>query len=313
MTHFSRFASAHGEGKSLRTPGLRAVAFVACLALSLCAGPPMARAQADDPVVARVNGAEIRASDLALAEEDVGANIPPGPGKRDSLVTFLADMMLVAQAAEAKKLAETPEFKRRTAYYRTKILMDLMLQSEAKAAVGDEAMQKLYDEAIKQIGNDQEVHARHILVESEDEAKALLAELKKGADFAELAKQKSKDPGAANGGDLGYFTKDQMVPEFAEVAFKLDKGQLSNPVKTQFGWHVIRVEDKRQRQPPSFDQVKDQLESYLTRRAQAQMINKLRESGKIERLDPKPAEPEQKSAPPASPKNGVPPNVPPKK
>ena len=101
------------------------------------------------------------------------------------------------------------------------------------------------------------MRARHILVETEDEAKAVLAELKKGADFAELAKAKSKDPGSADGGDLGYFTKDQMVPEFAEVAFKLDKGELSDPVKSQFGWHVIKVEDKRERQPPEFDKVKD--------------------------------------------------------
>ncbi len=104
------------------------------------------------------------------------------------------------------------------------------------------------------MGNEQEVRARHILVPTEDEAKAILAEVKKGTDFAELAKQKSKDPGAAaEGGDLGYFGKDQMVPEFAEVAFKLDKGQVSDPVKTQFGWHIIKVEDKRTKPVPEFD------------------------------------------------------------
>src|SRR4030095_1849 len=95
-----------------------------------------------------------------------------------------------------------------------------------------------------------EVRARHILVETEDEAKAVIAELKKGGDFAELAKTKSKDPGSADGGDLGYFTKDQMVPEFSEVAFKLDKGALSDPVKSQFGWHIIKVEDKSERHTP---------------------------------------------------------------
>src|ERR1700739_5083039 len=96
----------------------------------------------------------------------------------------------------------------------------------------------------------EEVHARHILVEGEDEAKAIIEQLKGGADFAKLAKEKSKDPGAAEGGDLGYFTKDQMVPEFAEVAFKLDKGQVSEPVKTQFGWHIIKVEARRSAPPP---------------------------------------------------------------
>ncbi len=107
---------------------------------------------------------------------------------------------------------------------------------------------------------------------TEDEAKAIEAELKKGADFATLAKEKSKDPGAADGGDLGYFTKDQMVPEFAEVAFKLDKGQISDPVKTQFGWHIIKVEDKRTKPTPTFDEVKGQLETYVAHRAQADLV-----------------------------------------
>jgi peptidyl-prolyl cis-trans isomerase C len=115
-----------------------------------------------------------------------------------------------------------------------------------------------------------------------------LDELKRGTDFAELARQKSKDPGAAaEGGDLGYFTKDQMVPEFSEVAFKLNKGELSDPIKTQFGWHIIRVEDKRSKRPPDFADVKDQVETYVIRRAQTELITKLRQGAKIERLDKK--------------------------
>jgi peptidyl-prolyl cis-trans isomerase C len=137
-----------------------------------------------------------------------------------------------------------------------------------------------------------EVRARHILVENEDEAKAIVDQLRGGADFATLAKEKSKDPGAADGGDLGYFTKEQMVPQFSEVAFRMYPGQLSNPVKTQFGWHVIKLEDKRTRQPPEFDQVKDQIEGYLARKAQTEYIAKLRQSAKIERLDKRP-EPKQ--------------------
>ena len=133
--------------------------------------------------------------------------------------------------------------------------------------------------------NEEEVHARHILVATEDEAKAVLAQLKGGADFATLAKEKSKDPGGAEGGDLGYFTKDQMVPEFAEVAFKLDKGQISDPVKTQFGWHIIKVEDKRIKPRPTFEQVKPQIENYVAHRAQAQLVENLRKNATIERLD----------------------------
>jgi peptidyl-prolyl cis-trans isomerase C len=234
---------------------------------------------------------EIRQSDLALAEEDLGQNIPPqmqGDAKRDYLVAYLADVILVAKAAEGKKVQDTPEFKTRSTFTRNKLLMELLLQQEAKAALNDKALRTVYDDAVKQMSGDQEVRARHILVPTENEAKAILAELKKGTDFAELARQKSKDPGAAaEGGDLGYFTKDQMVPEFSEVAFKLNKGELSDPIKTQFGWHIIRVDDKRTKRPPEFADVKDQLETYVMRRAQTELITKLRQGAKIERLDKK--------------------------
>jgi peptidyl-prolyl cis-trans isomerase C len=243
---------------------------------------------ADDPVVARVNGAEIRQSDLNLAEEDLGqgaAQIPPD-SKRDYLTTYVADMMLIAKAAEGKKIADTDDFKRKLTLARNKLLMESLLQSEAKAAATDEAMHKVYDEAVKQVASEQEVSARHILVETEDEAKKIAEDLKKGGDFAAIAKEKSKDPGSKeNGGDLGFFTKEQMVPEFANVAFSLEKGKTSDPVKSQFGWHIIRVDDKRTKPAPTFEQVKDQVETFVVRKAQAEMINKLRTEAKIERLD----------------------------
>jgi len=223
-----------------------------------------------DTVIARVNGIDIKQSDLALAEEDVGAEMQGSPpdAKREQLIAYLADVIIVTQEAEKKKITENPDFKRRLAFLRNKLLMGFELQEEAKAAVSENAMQQTYQDAVKSMAGQQEVHARHILVESEDEAKTILTELKGGADFATLAKEKSKDPGAAQGGDLGYFSKEQMVPEFADVAFKMYAGQLSNPVKTQFGWHIIKVEDKRVRQAPEFDKVKDQIESYMMRKAQ---------------------------------------------
>ena len=274
LSFFARPASA---GASLAVLALVAV---------LAAPASSVRAQ-DDPVVARVNGTDVRQSDLAMAEEDLGGNIPQmtPEAKREYLITFVGDMLLVAKAAEANKLADSNEFKQKLAYARTKLLMESYLQSEAKAAVTDAELHKVYDEAVGQMKSEPEVHARHILVGSEDEAKAVLAELKKGAEFAELAKTKSKDPGASDGGDLGWFTKDQMVPEFSEVAFKLDKGQLSDPVKSQFGWHVIKVEEKRTRKAPDFEQVKPQIETYVTRKAQADYVAKLRQAAKVERLD----------------------------
>jgi len=246
-----------------------------------------APASASDPVIARVNGVDITQGDLALAEEDMGADMQATSpeAKRENLLSYLADIIMVTQAADKKNLGDDPDFKRRLAFLRNKLLMGYELQREAKTALTDEALHQTYDEAVRSMAGQEEVHARHILVEDENEAKSLLEQLKSGADFAALAKEKSKDPGAAEGGDLGYFTKDQMVPEFADVAFKMYPGQLSNPVKTQFGWHVIKVEDRRTKQPPEFDKVKDQIEAYLARKAQTDFITKLRQSAKVERLD----------------------------
>ncbi len=133
----------------------------------------------------------------------------------------------------------------------------------------------------------EEVSARHILLQTEEEAKAVVAELKKGADFADLARKKSIDPSAkTGGGDLGYFTKDQMVPEFSEAAFKLAKGQTTEqPVKSSFGWHVIRVEDKRRSPPPSFEEAREQLTSELSQQVISEVVKQLRDGAKLERFN----------------------------
>ena len=236
---------------------------------------------------AKVNGVEIRQSDLALAEEELGpslAQMDPST-KRENVLAFLIDMKIVSKAAEDKKVENNEDFKKRMAFTRNRLLMDSLLATEGKAATTDEAMKKVYEDAAKQITGEAEVHARHILVETEAEAKTVAEELKKGADFAELAKKKSKDPGAADGGDLGFFTKDQMVPEFSAVAFAMEPGKVSDPVKSQFGWHIIKVEEKRNRQAPGFDQVKPQIETYVVRKAQADFVTKLREGAKVERMD----------------------------
>jgi peptidyl-prolyl cis-trans isomerase C len=255
------------------------------------------RAQDSDPVVARTNGVDIRQSDLAMAEDDIGAGMPQmgADQKRDYLITYLSDIIILAQAADQQQLGNRGDVKQRIEFARHKALMEALLQDAGHSAMTDEALHKVYDEAVKQMPSEEEVHARHILVATEGEAKEIEAQLKNGADFATLAKEKSKDPGAADGGDLGYFTKDQMVPEFAGVAFKLDKGQISDPVKTQFGWHIIKVEDKRMKPTPTFDEVKEQLQNYVGRRAQAELVASLRKSATIERLD-QPASPPNPSA-----------------
>ncbi len=280
--------------------------------LIAASGLAHAQAPAGDPLIAKVNGVEIHQSDLALAEEDIGQNVPAKDeqGKRDYLVNFLTDMILLSKEAEAKKVPDTAEFKRRIAFARNKALMDTVLQEASKGATTEANLHKVYDDATKQMGAEQEVHARHILFRvvnpaddaaskaAEAKVKVVIERVKKGEDFNKLANELTEDPsGKANGGDLGYFTKEQMVPEFSDVAFKLDKGQVSDPVKTQFGWHVLKVEDKRQRQAPAFDTVRDQVENFAVRKAQVDLVTKLRADAKIERLDT-PAAPAQPAAPP---------------
>jgi peptidyl-prolyl cis-trans isomerase C len=292
----------------LRRAGVLATSLAGVLALLLTAAGPL-YAQDKDPVLAKVSGVDIHQSDLAVAEAEAGQIPPMSPdAKKDYLVQFMADVILVSQAAEAKKVGETADFKRKMEFERRKLLMSDLMQSVGKAALTDAAMHKVYEDAIKQLGTEQEVHARHILVrapagdEKADKAakakiEAVIARLNKGEDFAKLAKEVTEDPsGKANGGDLGYFTKQQMVPEFSEVAFKLDKGQISAPVKTQFGWHVIKVEDKRVKPPPKFEEVKPQIEQFVVRKAQAELVQKLRAENKIEKLYTPPA-PAQTDAP----------------
>ncbi len=290
----------------------RAGIVAAALALLLAAAGPL-RAQDKDPVVAKVNGTEIHQSDLAVAEEEAGQIPPMTPeAKRDYLVQFMADLILVSKAAEDKKIADGDDFKRRLAFIRNKLLMEDLLQSVGKQALTDEAMHKVYDDAVKQMKPEEEVHARHILIRApagdekagaaaKAKIEAVIARLKKGEDFVVVAKEVTEDPsGKANGGDLGYFTKTQMVPEFSTVAFKLDKGQISDPVKTQFGWHVIKVEDKRTKPLPKFDDVKGQIEQFLARKAQAELVTKLRTEAKIEKMykTEAPAKPADAAKPP---------------
>lgn len=272
---------------NIKPTRLLAAASVAALVALLAASGGLKAQTKTDPntVLAKGAGIEVKQGDLDLAEEEVGSQLQgvDDATKREQLLGYLIDLKIVAKAAEDKKIGDDADFKRRVAFARDRLLMDRLLSVEGKLAVTEAEMRKIYDEAAKQITSEEEVHARHILVETEDEAKQIIADLKKGGDFAALAKAKSKDPGGAEGGDLGFFTRGQMVPEFSDAAFKLPAGQLSDPVKSQFGWHVIKVEEKRNKKAPDFDQVKPQIEQYAMRKAQSELVTKLREQTKVER------------------------------
>ena len=248
-----------------------------------------------DKPLARVDGATIVEGDVAVAADDPALQLSgmsmSEVQKHELLVGYLIDLKLGARAAEAAKVGEGPEFARKLAYFRDKLLLDEYLEREVKKAVTPEAARALYDETVKAMKPEQEVRARHILVETEDEAKKVYQRVKNGEDFAKVAGEVSKDPGSkTDGGDLGFFTKDRMVQPFAEAAFKMEPGQISEPVKSQFGWHVIKVEEKRTKPVPSFEEMKEQVENYLARKAQQDIIMGLRQKAKIERFD-QPAKP----------------------
>ncbi|MCJ2119883.1 peptidylprolyl isomerase [Methylobacterium sp. J-001] len=251
-----------------------------------------APAPSPDTVVATVNGKPITQGDLAIAADDPALSLPgvDEAQKKSLLVDYMVDLRVGAQAAEAAKIGDSPEFKRKLAYFRDKLLLDDYLEQEAKRAVTPEAEHAIFDQTVKLMKPEEEVHARHILVDNEGDAKKIAARIKGGEDFAKVAAETSKDPGSkAEGGDLGWFTKERMVPDFANAAFAMKPGQVSDPVKSQFGWHVIKVEEKRTKPQPSFDELKDQIDQHIVRKAQQDLILKLRAEAKIDRTDAAPA------------------------
>ncbi len=272
-----------------RSLSLFSLALALLLGAALTVGTPhFVQAQKkDDPVLARVNGVEIRQSDLDIAEADVGPSlqVQEPAARKEALLAYLIDLTALAQAASAKKLEGSAEFAARMAYAKNKVLMEALLGDITKTAATEAEMKKLYDESVAKTQPEEEVRARHILLKTEKEAQDVLAKLKAGADFEKLAREISTDPSAkTNGGDLEYFTKGQMVAEFSEAAFKLNKGQISAPVKTQFGFHVIKVEDKRSKPVPKYEEVKEQVQAFVVRKAQAELVMKIRGEAKIENL-----------------------------
>ncbi|MGC2224348.1 MAG: peptidylprolyl isomerase, partial [Methylocella sp.] len=222
------FLTKHARNK---TAGLACLLAMSSLAI-VAALPAAAK------VLATVNGKQITDEDVKIAADDLHTSLPPqleGKARDSYLLDFLIDGELVAQKALAEKADQTPEFAKKLAYYREKLLMESVLEQVAKTAATDAAIKATYDEAAKAQKPETEIHARHILVATEEEAKAALKRIMGGDEFATIAKEVSKDPGS-EGGDLGWFTKDRMVPEFADAAFKLEVGQVSDPVKSPFGW-----------------------------------------------------------------------------
>lgn len=246
-------------------------------------------AQDADPVVATVAGAEIRASELKMAEGDLDPQFDklPAEQRRVAALAAIIDIKTLARKAEAEKLDQTEEFKRLMVFQRNRALHNAMFKAKVVDPVTEADLKARFEKELAAIPAEEEISARHILLATEEEAKAVIAELDAGKDFTELAKEKSTGPSAAQGGDLGYFTKGRMVPEFEAVAFALKVGEYSKePVKTQFGWHVIKLEDRRETAPPAFQDVADQVRQVVMRERYGELIRSARGEVEIEVLDP---------------------------
>jgi peptidyl-prolyl cis-trans isomerase C len=275
-----------------------AASFVLAASAAVAQTPPPAAAPAApvDPnaVVATVDGEKLTERDVQVAIDELapGGAAAVDDQKREQIIGFLINVKLVAKAAEKEKLGDGPDFETRMKFLHDKALMQAYLEKLGKDGVTEDAVKKVYNDTVKEIKPEQEVHARHILVETEEDAKKAAERLAKGEDFAVVAKEMSKDPGSgAEGGDLGFFTKEQMVPEFADAAFKMEPGKVSEPVKSQYGWHIIKVEEKRDRAVPKLEEVRSQIEDYVHKKAQEDAVKKLLDNAKVERVGgPKKAE-----------------------
>lgn len=244
-------------------------------------------AGAESKVLATVNGAEITEQDVAIARTEIGeqlSNIPEAQRRRE-LVLYLIENELLASAARKDKLDEGAEAEARAKYYNRRALHDAYYNKNVRLAVDETAIRKVYDEQVAKLEPREEFRARHILVKTEEDAFEVIERLNRGSEFADLAKEMSTGPSGPQGGDLGYSPKGRMVPEFEKAALALKKGEVSEPVKTQFGWHVIKLEDKRMSKPPAFDEVKDSMKSGMVRQKAIEVITGLREDAKIDILD----------------------------
>ena len=260
----------------------------AALAVTLSITPGGVQAADDDPVVATVNGTKILKSMLVTAQQLLPEQYQKIPLMQiyPALVDTVIDMKLSAADARKKRLHETKEFKVLMSRVEDQMLQRTVLQAEMDKALTEEALERRYDALIADEKSSTEVHARHILVKTKEEANDIIEQLQNGASFEVTAKEKSTGPSATSGGDLGFFGKGQMVPEFEKAAFSLRKGEFTDtPVKTQFGWHIIKLEDRRKSEPPSFESIKQKLQTEISQETGAEYVSGLRKEAKIERFD----------------------------
>lgn len=266
--------------------GVAAVAVV--MSLSIGASPIVAK---DDSVLARVNGQPVYAWEVALAEVEIGQELAQvgADQRRKILLRYVIDTRLMAEAGVKAGLENNPAFKQRVQYGKYQALRDTYFEKKVRDSVRDKELRVIYEQSVKKIKPGEEVKARHILVKKEEDALDIIERLNRGDDFITLAKEKSVGPSGSNGGDLGYFQKGRMVKSFEEAAFALQPGEISAPVKSSFGWHVIKVEGRRMVAVPKFEELKGRIKAQLVQQKSREITRGLREAAKIEIVDKKPA------------------------
>ena len=238
-------------------------------------------------VLASVGDQSVTLADAAMIYTTLPPEVEGVPAEQlmQGITEQLISETALYQRALEEGLHESKEMQNRLAAIRRSALAEAYLTQQMEKRITDDSLREQYDEMTKDFAGAKEVNARHILVKTEDEAKALVAQLEKGEDFAKLAAEKSTGPSGPNGGSLGWFAKEAMVAPFAEAAFALEKGGISAPVQTQFGWHVIKVEDIRTQQPPPYETVAVQLREQASRGVAQGIIDEVRAE-----IDVEPAE-----------------------
>ncbi|MCY1704632.1 peptidylprolyl isomerase [Pannonibacter sp. SL95] len=262
-------------------------ALIAATALTLSAASLSAQAPGD--VVAKVGDTVITEADIAFAARDLGQELqrfPPAQW-RSILTDVLVDMTLLAKEAEKEGLQKDEDFQRQVKFLTTQALRNAYVSQKLEASITEAELKAAYDAELANFKGEEEVRARHILVKTKEEAEKLIKDLDGGADFAELAKANSSDGSAAAGGDLGFFGKGRMVPEFETAAFALEPGKYTKePVQSQFGWHVLKLDEKRIQPAPAFEDVQDGLRNKLMRDRYTKLMTDLKAAHKVEIVKP---------------------------
>lgn len=256
------------------------------------AQPPAAQSAAEPPpdtIVAIIDGTKVTRADVIASAQ----TLPPQYQQQldaifPALIDRLVDLTLLSNEGRKQNLQDDAEVKARVDQFTEQVIQEVVIRRHIETAMTEDAIKARYDKFVTDQPPQTEVHAQHILLASEGEAREVITQLAGGADFATLAKEKSTDPSAQqNGGDLGYFGPGDMVPEFERAAFALEKGQISkDPVKSQFGWHVIKVVDRREKTPPTLDQARGQIEELLSGELVTAYVTSLRSSATVETFNP---------------------------